>query len=230
MKRLLVVVGLPLLLALIWGISRSGDERTAEVDIVAAQPTELRGSVIARLRSLGGERIAEHTSFDGSGQSELRFRVPTARLDEALGALDQLGARVTGQRVDLEAAGDRADDVGGELDTLQRCLGDVSSSLSGRSPEVAAARDDLSTCQAQLRGVDGDFSTSSVDLAQTELLVKISPESGDNPILVLAVILLGAAGVLTATLIWRSARYRRDVDLRGMSDWELGDDLHLRRN
>jgi hypothetical protein len=70
-----------------------------------------------------------------------------------------------------------------------------------------------------------------VDLTTSVLVVKISPISGSNPALIVAVLLLIIAAIGIALLLWRTDRFHPSVDVREMAEFEgVDDDLHLRRN
>ena len=221
-KRTALLVGLPAVLLVLWLADQSGSSHSAKVDIVADHPTEFRRTVIATVVGLGGERIGEETSFGGRGASELRFAVPTGRLEEALDALGRLGGEITDQQVDLADASDEARSVADQLDDARRCIdrADVT------DPAALAA------CQADLDQASGRLGSAKVDLATATLAVDIQPTGVSNPALVIAIVLLIAGAIGAAVLVWRMTRIRHDdeVDLRDFDDYQSGGDLHLRRN
>jgi len=167
---------------------------------------------------LGGVRVGEETSYDGRGSSTLRFDLPTARLEEALRALDGLGATVTSQRVDLSSATDEAKDVGTRLGDISGCLQRVGS-------ETTAA-----SCREVLDAVRRRLDTSSIDVERSRLTVVISPSGVSNPALLIAVALLCCAAIGLGVLLWRSTRRPPDVDLTQFPDLGSDEELHLRRN
>ncbi len=218
MKRAAVLVGIPLVLALLWMSSGPRSDSTAEVRITADHPTELRTSVVAAMVGLGGVRVGEETSYDGRGSSKLAFDVPTARLEEALRALDGLGATVTEQRVDLTSAVEDAKGVGASLDLVSGCLDRLGSSTNAQN-----CRDALGIARRQL-------DSSSVNLERSRLTVEISPSGVSNPALIVAIALLFCAAIGLGVMLWRSTRRVPEVDLREFPEFGSDDELHLRRN
>jgi len=220
-----MLLALPVALAVVWAARSSGGAHSAQVDISADHPTQLRTAVIASMSNLGGIRTGEHTSFDGRGSSELTFDVPTGKLEDALGALDGLGGTVTDQQVDLTDATNQAKDVTSRLGDLQGCLSKVADS-SGVSSGKAA----LSTCQDDLAAVTTTMGAASVALDRAQLVVRIHPTGVSNPALIVAIILLLGAAAALGALMWRSSRSHEELDLREMTHYDSDDDLHLRRN
>jgi hypothetical protein len=227
-KRLLLLGALPLLLVVVWAADSAGGNDVATVDVVAKNPTELRGAVITRMGQLGGTRIGERSSFSGTGSSELNFRMPTARLEEALIALDSLGGTVTDQEIDISDSSDQAESVGRGIDDIQSCL----DGLSGAAGDGAAALNErIATCQGTADRVAGQMDGATVDVAQSELQVRISPSDSSNPLLVAAIFVLLLAAVGLTIMVWRSSRLHPELDLRDMGDFpNYDDDAFLRRN
>ncbi|HKY15398.1 MAG TPA: hypothetical protein VJM33_10785 [Microthrixaceae bacterium] len=228
MKRALLLLALPLGLLFVWAAQNAGSRDAAVVEIDAHDPAQLRGAVLSRLGLFGAVRIGEKSSFTGSGSSELRFRIPTARLEEAMVALDSLGGNVTSQEVDLGETTDRASSVESGVDNLGGCLDDVDAALSSG---IDAARARLAFCQASADEVGREIDGASVDVDESELDVRIHPIGGSNPVLMFAVALLLIAAVGLSVMVWRSTRERSDVDLRDIEEFEsYDDDPFLRRN
>jgi hypothetical protein len=173
-------------------------------------------------------RIGEKSSFTGAGSSELRFRLPTAGLEEAMVALDSLGGHVTSQEVDLSTASHQATSVQTGVNDLSSCLDRVSGVMD---TDLATAKARLAACQnaASAVGHQIDGATGNVD--ESELDVRIHPNEESNPVLVAAVVLLIIAAGGLSVMVWRSTRTRSDVDLRDLDDFgHFDDDPFLRRN
>jgi hypothetical protein len=220
-KRTALLLGIPAVLLVLLLSEGLGSSHSAEISITADHPTQFRRTVLATVVALGGERTGESTEFGGRGSSNLTFSVPTARLEETLDALGSLGGTVTDQEVDLSSATDEAQSMADQLDEVQSCLDSAGSSAQA----IAECRSDLATAT-------GKFDSAGVDLERSELVVDIEAAGVSNPALVLAVVLLIAAAVAGAVLIWRTTRpgARTDVDLREYDEYDGDDDLHLRRN
>jgi hypothetical protein len=221
-----MLLALPAVLLVVWASQSVGHGDTATIDITAENPTQLRSGVISRMALLGGVRVGEDSSFTGSGSSDLRFSIPTAHLEDALDALGSLGGRVTDQQVDLSGSASDARSVQTGLDRTKQCIDDVSTSAG--SSAVSAQ---INQCLASVDQVSQQFDQSSVDLANSQLQVRIHPAEHSNPILVTAiVVLLLAAGGLTV-MVWRSSRASTEVDLRGVGEFQDFDgEGFMRRN
>jgi hypothetical protein len=227
-KRLLLLAGLPILLLVVWAAGSASGRDVATVDVTAQNPTELRGGVIARMTQLGGVRIGERSSFTGTGESELRFRLPTARIEDALIALDALGGTVTSQEIDLSGSSETAQSVGRGLDDVQSCLSDLPGVLDAGAEATSSQ---IATCQATLDRVSQQVDGATIDVDTSELEVRISPEGGSNPLLVAAIFVLLVAAVGLTVMVWRSSRLRPELDLRDIGDLpNFDDDAFLRRN
>jgi hypothetical protein len=221
-----MLLALPAVLLVVWASQSVGHGDTATVDVTADNPTQLRSDVISRMGLLGGVRVGEDSSFTGTGSSDLRFSIPTARLEDALDALGSLGGRVTDQQVNLSGSTTDAQSVQNGLDKAKQCIDGVSA--TARASTVSAQVDQ---CLASVDQVSQQFDQASVNLANSQLQVRIHPAEHSNPILVTAiVVLLLAAGGLTV-MVWRSSRATTEVDLRGVSEYQDFDgEGFLRRN
>ena len=228
MKRILWLVAVPVGLALLWGADAARTpERTAEVRITTDQVTALRGSVIARLQTLGATRTGEHTTFDGQGTSQLDFLLPSEKLEEAMTILGQLGGTVTDQSVTVQTpATDRT--VNDELDKLQGCLADVSDGMNNKAGVSVAAQSDLGACRDRLRRVSADVSTTMPP--DSLLRVTIAPTDARSPWLTLTIIALILGTIFVTVLTVRASRASRTLDLRLDEQLSRTDELYLRRN
>jgi hypothetical protein len=220
-----MLLALPAVLLVVWASQSVGHTDTATVDITADNPTQLRSGVIARLTALGGVRVGENSSFTGTGSSDLRFSLPTARLEDALAALGTLGGQITDQQVDLAGSSDDARSVQNDLQNARNCIDGISGSGGG-----AAVSDQVNQCLGRVDRVSQQLDQSSVNLATSQLQVKIHPADHSNPLLVAAIVILLLAATGLTVMVWRSSRQSIDVDLR---DDELADfhgEGFLRRN
>jgi hypothetical protein len=220
-KRNALLLGIPAVLLVLLLSEGFGSSHSAEISITADHPAEFRRTVLATVVALGGERTGESTDFAGRGSSTLTFAVPTARLEETLDALGDLGGAVTDQQVDLSSATDDAQSMSDRLDDVAGCLDSAGSSSQA-----------IAECRADLDAAVGRFDEAGVDLERSELVVDISASGVSNPALVLAIVLLIAAAAGGAVLLWRLWRPSApsDVDLRDFDEYDGDDDIHLRRN
>ncbi len=226
MRRILLLVGLPLLLLVIWKVETSPDSSTsATVDIDTNKVSELRTAVISRLAGVGALKVGEDTSFD-DGNSSLVFKIPTARLEEALSELDAVGGQVTGQRIDLTAADSSAQSVGDQVRGLSGC---ISKAAGGLATSNKSTRDALSDCETQVRKVSSSLDSATTDLTSTQLRVNLHAHDPITWWLTLAVAFFIAALLVMGITTWRSIRRDRAIDLSDEPE-PSRDELYLRRN
>jgi hypothetical protein len=227
-KRILWLVAVPVGLMAMWGAnSARTPERTAEVHITTDQVTALRGSVIARLQTLGATRTGEQTTFDGQGTAQLDFLLPSEKLEESMTLLGQLGGTVTEQTVSVPTAATNQS-TNDQLDKLQGCLADVSDGINKKSISSAAAQSDLSACRDRLRQVSAD--ASSALPADAVLRVTIAPNDTTSPWLTLTMIALILGAIFVTVLAVRASKASRTLDLRLDEQLSRTDELYLRRN
>lgn len=227
MKRALVLLAVPVALGALWWVGeRARPSTSAEVEIVTDEVLPLRGTVISRLATIGGVRIAERTDFAGRGDAQLTFRVPAARLEEALVELGEAGGTVRSQEIDLEEASAAATDLNRRISDIEGCLGDAAEATD----DPLGARDDLAACRDRLRDVSSSLEVAQPRVDDATLTVRIQAASSSNAILVAGIAMLAVALAVMAFLTLRSARHDRLHDLTDRVDLsDHDDDLHLGR-
>lgn len=231
MKRLLILLGLPLLLAFVWW---SGDRgvptATAEVRIDSTDVATTRSAVIVQLLAAGGTKISEDTSKENGGKSELIFRIAPGAVENVLSELGKVEGTVKDQRVELSNLADDAEVLTDGLDKVDGCLGAVSDDLS--SSDFNDAKSRLGTCRSQIDTVS-DQIDGNPDAAQDAILrVRINAESTTSLALVIAVALLAVALAVMAVLTFRSTRVDDIYDITDAHASQPADldDLYHRRN
>lgn len=229
MKRVLVLLGLPVLLGLVWW---SGETRSpsaaADVTIDTSKVVELRGLVISRLASVGATKTAENTAYTDGGESDLTFRVPPSRLEEALVELNLVGGVVTHQQVELDELRKDADSVSSGLAGVGGCLSTLADRIDAR--QVTSAASDVADCQKQLEATGRQLEASPQAAQDAVLNVHINRTSTTSPALVVAVALLAIALATMAYLTMRSARRDRVYDITDHRPVRPSPDLYDRRN
>lgn len=226
MRRTLVLLAIPLGLAALWWTSNAPTrESAAQVEIVTDEVLALRGAVIARVGTVGAVRVGEQTDYSGRGASTLNFRVPAARLEEALVELNQVGGHVTSQRVDLAQVADTSDALERDVADLGTCLDGLGDPVS--RAEVDRAMADLGSCRRRLTTVSRALTDGDVGVSDALLRVTISPASSTNVVLIVAVALLAMALGVMAFLTLRSMREERTIDI---SDAESAGDFVFDRH
>ncbi len=223
-----MVIGLPVLLGLVWW---SGQTRTpnatADVTIDTPDVDELRRLAISRLGTIDAVKVVEDTAFAGDGESDLTFRVPAGRLDEALQELKDLGGVITRQRVRLDEFGVSADDLASRLDGVTGCLAGLSEQLGSGTP----SRSDIDECRRRVDDTGQQIAATPEVAEDAVLNVHITKKDTTNPALVIAVILLALALATMAYLTIRSTRADRIYDLTEPTPpSRTPDDLYHRRN
>ena len=81
---------------------------------------------------------------------------------------------MTDQEIDISDSSDQAESVGRGIDDIQSCLDGLPGALSDGT---AAASERISTCQETANRVAGQMDGTTVDVAQSELQVRISPQA-----------------------------------------------------
>lgn len=202
MKRLLIVVGFPIVLGLLWWGGQERGSATAEVDLDTQRVAAVREMVTARLTELGATKTSEETSYDDGDRSELTFRVPASRLEEALAELSVAGGRVARQRVEVKELSAQSDSLASSLAGVDGCL----SRLANRIDEGAGgegAADELADCREQVSTMDEQLDASPEAAEDAVLAVRIARPSTTNAIVIVAVALLATALAVMAYLTFR---------------------------
>lgn len=224
-----MVVGLPVLLGLIWW---SGESRqptaAADVTIDTSKVVELRGLVISRLGAVGAVKTVENTAYTDGGESDLTFRVPPERLEEALVELNLVGGVVTRQRVELDDLSKDADDISTGLGNVEACLADLAARLDERN--ATGATTGVAECREQLDVTGRQIDSNPTGAEDAVLNVHITRTSTTSPALVVAVILLAIALATMAYLTIRSTRGDRVYDITDRRPAKPEADLYHRRN
>jgi hypothetical protein len=228
-KRLVLLIGLPVLLGLVWWSGEAGRANAAaDVTIDTAKVVEVRGVVISRLAGVGATKTAESTSYSDDGRSDLTFRIPPTRLEEALVELNLVGGEVTEQRVQLEELSADAADLTSGLDGLGGCLDDVATQLDSR--QLIGATDDVAECRKQLEEAGKRLEETPEAAEDAVLNVHITKASTTSPLLIVAVALLALALATMAYLTVRSTRGDHVFDVTDQRPARPTHDLYDRRN
>jgi hypothetical protein len=204
-----LVVGFPLLLVIIWFAGQDRHSATAEVSIDSDKVSRLRGETLLRLGAVGATKISEDTAYGEGGHSELRFRIPPARLEEALSELNVVGGKVTSQRVEVEELSEQADAISSGLDGVTGCLSD----LAGEVGSGSSANSELAACRDQLDAVGKQLDASPQAAQDAILVVRIAEPDTTNMAVIVAVVLLAVALGVMAFMTFRSTHHEPVVDV-----------------
>lgn len=204
MRRILLFALAPVALLLGNWVLSSWNTADATVKIEADHPSQLRSVIMSKVESFGGRRTDEHTTFSADSEADLHFIVPTARLEEILAGLEQVGGTVVDQDISYDASASAASSVASGVDGVQACLGKVSGALA--SSEGASPQQSLSECQRSLRSVSDQLSKVDANIAETALAVQVSQPSsiGWSWLLLVAALLIILSAV--AVLVFRAGQ------------------------
>lgn len=204
MRRILLFALAPVALLLGNWVLSSWNTADATVKIEADHPSQLRSVIMTKVESFGGRRTDEHTTFSADSEADLHFIVPTARLEEILAGLEQVGGTVVDQDISYDDSASAASTVASGVDGVQACLGKVSGALT--TSEGGNAQQALSDCQRNLRSVSDQLSKVDPNIAQTELAVEVSQPSsiGWSGVLIVAALLIILSAV--AVLVFRAGQ------------------------
>ena len=224
-----MLISLPVLLALVWwsGTARTS-AATADVTIDSTKVVEVRGLVVSRLATVGATKTAEDTAYTDGGRSDLTFRVPPGRLEEALVELNLVGGVVTRQQVSISDLNDGVDGISSGFDNLNSCLASLSDRI--KTGAASAAAGDVDRCRQQLEATGKQLTASPQAARDAILNVHITKRSTTNPALVVAVVLLALALATMAYLTIRSGRTDRVFDVTDARAARPHEDLYHRRN
>ncbi len=230
MRRLALLIGLPVLLLVMWSAGEGGSPKGAvQVGIETSDVSGSRSAVISRLAGIGGVRTAEDTEFDDSvaTSSELTFDIAVMRIEEAIAELADVGGSLTSTKLDITSAGSDARSVDQSLTAVQNCLAGVATDLSANTAGAAEA---LDACESEVRSLGDRVAGVGSPLETTELTVVITPRSNGSAALFWAV---GALALVLAVMAYLTLRSARANDLIDISDPDLSRfdrELQSRRN
>lgn len=223
------MLGLPALLGLVWWTGDvRGPETTAEVSIDTPNVAELREVVISRLTAVGAVKTAETTTYTDGGDSELVFRIPPGRLEQALDELSQVGGTVTEQQVELDELAESGNGFSSGLADVAGCLNDLGTQLD--ASELTSAATDIASCKEQVTEVSKRLTTSPTQTTDALLSVHVHVQSTTSWALIAAVSMLALGLAVMAFLTFRSAQIDGMIDLSDPPNDRADDELYLRRN
>lgn len=197
MRRILLFALVPVALVVgNWALS-TWNTADATVTIEDGHPSQLRATVMTTVESYGGRRTDEHTSFSANSEADLRFVVPTSRLEQILSALESGGGTVVDQDISYDQASSAASTVASGVDGVQACLGKVSGALTSQRSSAGTA---LSDCQRSLHSVSDQLAKVDANIDETDLAINIVQPTSfkwSSLLIILAVMTtLSAVGVL----------------------------------
>jgi len=214
-KKLLLIAAAPLVVWAVSGVMKSFSSVDATVTIQADHPSQLRSVIMTRVESFGGKRVDEHTDFSAQSSSDLRFVIPTARLEEVLAALETVGGRVISQDVTYADASTAASSVATGVDSAQSCLTEALSAVqSGGSGATSAVSD----CQKNLRVVSDRLTTVEPNVAETNLEVNVVAAGGFQWATLVVILILVLIVLAIAILIYRFFEGEDEIDVSDDAD------------
>lgn len=227
MKRLLLVIGLPVALGLVWlAGERSGDGATVDVTVETDDVATLRATIHTQMSELGATRISEDTSYAEDGDSELTYRLPPKDLEDALSRLRLADGVVTDQRIAFDR-GSESDSVETDLAGLDTCLDEVARDVSSGTVPSAES---VARCQERVESMTQILQGAPQLGSLVTLNIAIERRSTTSLLLVVAVVFLAIGLATLAYLTLRSTREDDYVDLTDSRRTRQDDELYDRRN
>lgn len=221
-----MLVALPALVAFVWWSGRTtAPAATADVRIDAQKVTAVRDDVVTRVTAAGAMKTAESAALGGDGSVHLQFRIPVARIEEALTSLRAVDGMVIDQKVDVDDVVRDADSVSQGLDGIDQCLSSLADEVgqARTSRRVEQCREAVGVTAERLR-------TAPAVGSDAKLTVDINKPSTTSPALLLAVaamtLVLGALIVTTL----RSRPNRTVIDVTDRVRDATLTELYQRRN
>jgi len=215
MKRLMfILIGMVGLVA-IRGILDTASTPDATVTLEAEDPAAMRLAIIGRLTTMGAVRVAEDSSFGSDAESSLTFRLPVSQTDAALGAFEQLGAKIIDQKVQFAASSGTAQGAASQVESARSCLKRAADIISAGGEGATSA---VNKCEGELRGAVSQLDAPGAIGTQTDLTVRIISTQRSSPWIIpgifAAIVLVLAAGGIFVRVMSRD----QEVDLRGPVD------------
>jgi hypothetical protein len=206
-----------------WGVSTAIERSPsdgASITLVSKDPAAMRATVLSKVVSWGGHRLSEMSEFDGEARSDLRFRVPTDRLEQILTGLGRLGATVKEQQisVDEDAVSDEAAD---HVSRLRACLAQIGNGVG---------IDTVTGCRDDLRAVADHLSATGSTVPTAVLSVHVGGTGGGSALLAVGGLLGLVIIAVSLAVVVRSARRDDDIDLRIDGVEPFTDEAYSRRN
>ncbi len=226
MKRPLVLLAIPIALFVVWTISNRGPSAaTAEVDVHVDDVVAFRGTLIAQLTTQGAVQVGEQTSFEDGDSSELRFRVPPAKLGQTIQTIANLGGTITSQRSNLDVDQSSLDAVSQSAKALDECMTDLSRSATGSGKKL---QDSIATCSAQSRTLTERMNNTAGATAPASLTVKLSQSTTSTTLTWIAIAVVIAGGIAVLIITIRGQRANEAINLTATDS--LLSELMARRN
>lgn len=225
MKRPILVLALPLLLAVVWWSNGSGGvTATAEVRIDTTEVIRTRTDVLERIGAVGGFKTDESTDFAEGGSSEMTFRVPLARLDDALTAVRTIDGVTVSQEVDVDDLVRDGDSIADDLAGLDTCLTALEDEIGRGDVRARVAQ-----CQERLATAGDRLDRVAAPAEDVAVQVVVNRRSTTSPALLVGVGVLVAA---LGTLVVMTLRSRPSpvVDLSELERDATLEHLYQRRN
>lgn len=222
MKRIAILLALPVLLILVWAVADStGGEARARVKVETDDVRGLRNELVRKLAEAGVPVRAETGAGTGDHSTTLTFELPVAGVEDALAIL-HANATVVEKTVDLEVAFSDVKSVESGLDTLDACLNRLQQHVE--SSAITAARSSVAECRAQLDRTLARVDANP-DLAEPVRLELRIERRGTNNLALVAILLavLVVLGVLGVRLL-RAPHREEVIDVRAERAHPLNDD------
>jgi hypothetical protein len=203
-KRLVPLIIVGALIGAVWIMSStSGGSSTASATVLVGDVSAFRGRLMTELARLGATNVGEQTDFSGEGSSEVKFRVPPAKLAQALQLLSQLGGQVTEQSTDTDIDTSGMSNVGDAVDSVNACIDAISGAAGSGSKKLQSQ---IEQCRSEGLTLDQRVAAVNGSTEPALLTVAIQPTEHSSPLTWIAIVLALLAGGGVAIFMLRKHR------------------------
>lgn len=226
MKRIALLVALPLLLIVVWAVSDATQSTPAAV--VTVETSDVRGTrneLVEKLAAAGAVVRSETGAGDEDRSTTIEFGLPVGGVEGAL-AVVHAHSTVVDKTVHLEVAFSEVKSVAAGLDTLDSCLDRAVQHVE--SGAVASAKSSVAECRAQLDRTLARVEANA-DLAEPVALELTIERRGTSNLLLIVATVAVVIGLLAAAIrLLRPTPQEAVVDVRGPR--AAREELYDRRN
>ncbi|NLA36044.1 MAG: hypothetical protein GX868_10205 [Actinobacteria bacterium] len=212
MKRIALLVALPLLLIVVWAVSDSS--RSDPAAVLTVETSDVRGTrnaLVDKLAAAGAAVRSETGAGTEDKSTTIEFELPVGDVEAAL-AVVHANATVVDKEVTLDVAFSDVQSVESGLDTLDSCLNRAAQHVA--SEASGAAKSSLAECRAQLDRTLARVGANA-DLAEPVTLeLTVKRRGTTSVVLVVATIALVIGLIAAAIRLLRPAPQQPVIDVR----------------
>lgn len=159
--------------------------KTAKLSLQVESVRDAETAVRAKVQSLGGYVItSESSGYDAATTTQISFRVPAQRFDEALAGVQGLAKRVTGRSISGDDVTEEFVDLQSRMRNLEATRDRLQSFLDKASTvdEALNVNQSLSDIQGQIEQAKGRMQFLQQNAALSTISVTLSPVAVEPPL------------------------------------------------